>query len=108
MPSRAHILLQKVVVNMPLPPRGGIIYHNGFSLTAFFLKFATPMRTCIPLYFLFIVITGCGVSRSSFSAGHKYSPEQLQKDFSVYETLLEQTHPGLYWYTPKDSMQQYF
>lgn len=61
---------------------------------------------------LFIVgaafITGCGVSRSSFSPDKKYSPAELQKDYTVYRQILEEAHPGLYWYTSKDSMDQYF
>ncbi len=52
--------------------------------------------------------TSCGISKSAFNPGKKYSPEQLQKDYSIYETLLETHHPGLYWYTSKDSMDYFF
>lgn len=63
----------------------------------------------ILLYLLFIVVmTGCGISRSFFSPNKKYSPEQLQKDYSIYQDLLREAHPGLYWYTSKDSMDHYF
>lgn len=55
-----------------------------------------------------VLIYGCGVSSRGFSPGKKYSPEQLQKDFDIYRTLLEEHHAGLYWYTPKDSMDYYF
>src|SRR3990170_7797123 len=54
------------------------------------------------------LITGCGVSKSSFSPAKKYSPEKLQKDYSVYQQVLQEVHPGLYWYTSKDSMDYYF
>ena len=54
------------------------------------------------------VLTGCGTNRSSFSPNKKYSPEKLQKDYSVYQQILEDAHPGLYWYTSKDSMDHYF
>lgn len=57
---------------------------------------------------LLIVASGCSVNNHSFSPQKKYSPEQLQKDFSVYEGVLEEAHPGLYWYTSKDSMDHYF
>jgi C-terminal processing protease CtpA/Prc len=50
----------------------------------------------------------CGVSKSSFSPARKYSPEQLQKDYGVYETILKEHHPSLYWYTSKDSMEYFF
>ncbi len=33
---------------------------------------------------------------------------QVQKDYSIYQNLLEEAHPGLYWYTGKDSMDYYF
>ncbi|MBL7746941.1 MAG: peptidase S41 [Chitinophagaceae bacterium] len=61
------------------------------------------------LYILLLTsLSGCSVSKSSFSPGKKYSPEQLQKDYMVYETLLKEHHPGLYWYTSRDSMEFYF
>lgn len=55
-----------------------------------------------------LFLTGCGTSRSSFSLSKKYSPEALQKDYSIYQQILEEAHPGLYWYTSKDSMDHYF
>lgn len=58
--------------------------------------------------FLFVSLSGCGVSKSSFYPGKKYSPGQVQKDYTVYETLLKEHHPSLYWYTSKDSMDHYF
>ncbi len=66
------------------------------------------MRRIFSLLSVVLIITGCGVSKSVFDPGKKYSPEQLQKDYSIYETLLETHHPGLYWYTSKDSMDYYF
>ncbi|HEX7844961.1 MAG TPA: peptidase S41, partial [Chitinophagaceae bacterium] len=54
------------------------------------------------------VITGCSASKSSFSPNKKYSPEQLQKDYSLYQDILEEYHPSLYWYTSKDSMDHFF
>ncbi len=54
------------------------------------------------------LFTGCGVSKSSFSPDKKYSPEQLQKDYSLYRETMETHHPGLYWYAGKDSMDHYF
>lgn len=55
-----------------------------------------------------IVIAGCSASKSSFSPSKKYSPEQMQRDYDIYQTLLEEQHPSLYWYTSKDSMDYYF
>jgi hypothetical protein len=53
-------------------------------------------------------ITGCGVGKSGFTPNKKYSPEQLRRDYSLYQKILEESHPGLYWYTGKDSMDYYF
>ena len=53
-------------------------------------------------------IAGCSVGKNSFSPTMKYSPEDLQHDFSIYEQTLHEAHPGLYWYTSKDTMDAYF
>lgn len=55
-----------------------------------------------------LLLTSCGVSKSSFSPAKKYPPEKLQKDYSIYRQILEEAHPGLYWYQAKDSMGRYF
>ena len=52
--------------------------------------------------------SSCSVSKSSFSPSRKYSPEQLNKDYSIFRGALEESHPGIYWYTPKDEMNNYF
>ncbi len=45
-----------------------------------------------------------------FSNGlaEKFSPDQLKEDLTVLETTYKEAHPSLYWYTPKDSIDQYF
>jgi Peptidase family S41 len=53
-------------------------------------------------------LTACGVGKSSFSPDKKYSLAQVQKDYSIYQSTLQEAHPGLYWYTSKDSMDHYF
>ena len=53
-------------------------------------------------------ITGCGIGKAGFSPAKKYSPEQLRRDYHLYQKILEESHPGLYWYTPKDSMDYFF
>ncbi|HTL09313.1 MAG TPA: S41 family peptidase, partial [Chitinophagaceae bacterium] len=32
----------------------------------------------------------------------------LQEDYSMFRDILEDAHPSLYWYTPKDSLNYYF
>ena len=58
---------------------------------------------------LFIaVFSSCSVSKSSFTPSKKYSPEQLNKDYEIFRGALEESHPGIYWYTPKNEMDDYF
>lgn len=38
----------------------------------------------------------------------KYPAHQLQEDYSIFRGALEESHPGLYWFTPKDKMDEYF
>lgn len=66
------------------------------------------MRRSLILILTIALLTGCGTGRSSFSPNKKYSPQRLQKDYSIYQQILEDAHPGLYWYTSKDSMDHYF
>jgi hypothetical protein len=66
------------------------------------------MKTPILVILSLIVLTGCSVSKSSFSPNKKYSLQQIQKDYSVYHSTLEQHHPSLYWYNTKDSIDHYF
>jgi hypothetical protein len=61
----------------------------------------------VPILFI-IVTTGCGSFKDSFDPNKKYSPQQLEKDYTIFEGVLKESHPGLYWYTPKDTMQSYF
>ena len=54
------------------------------------------------------VFGSCSVSKSSLSPARKYSRAQLEKDYTLYQTILETHHPSLYWYTPADSMNYFF
>lgn len=60
------------------------------------------------LLILCAVISGCGAGKAGFSPNKKYSVEQLRRDYTLYQKILEESHPGLYWYTSKDSMDQFF
>ena len=66
------------------------------------------MKISSAVLLLSIVLLSCGVNRSSFDPNKKYSPRQLEKDYSIFQNLLQESHPGLYWYTSKDSMDSYF
>jgi hypothetical protein len=53
-------------------------------------------------------LIGCSASRQSFDPQHKYTKKQLQQDYRVFRGVLEESHPSLYWFTPKDSMDLFF
>jgi Peptidase family S41 len=55
-----------------------------------------------------LFFTGCLAGKQTFNAQKKFTPQQLQKDYTIFKNILEQTHPGIYWFTPKDSMDFYF
>ena len=55
-----------------------------------------------------VILLSCSINKSSFSPNKKYSIQQVQKDYSLYRDILQEHHPGLYWYTSKDSMDYYF
>src|SRR5258705_7528102 len=55
-----------------------------------------------------VLLSSCSVSRSSFNPSKKYSPEQLNKDYTVFRGASEESHHGMYWYTPKNEMDSYF
>jgi hypothetical protein len=57
--------------------------------------------------FLLLLASSCAVSKN-YNPATKYAPEVLQKDYAVFKNILESEHPGLYWYTPKDSMDAFF
>lgn len=53
-------------------------------------------------------LIGCSASRQSFDPQRKYTKKQLQQDYRVFRGVLEESHPSLYWFTPRDSMNFYF
>lgn len=65
-------------------------------------------RLSIVYCLLPILFMSCSISKSSFRPEKKYSPAQLDKDYSIFRGAMEETHPGIYWYTPKSEMDKYF
>jgi hypothetical protein len=57
---------------------------------------------------LLVFLASCTVSKNSYNPGKKFSPKQLQQDYELFRDILEESHPSLYWYTPKDSVDYYF
>jgi C-terminal processing protease CtpA/Prc len=51
---------------------------------------------------------GCRVNKPAYNPTHKFPADSLRQDFQLLRQILESKHPGLYWYTPKDSMDRHF
>ncbi len=54
-----------------------------------------------------LLLGSCTVSKE-FSSIKRYHASELAEDYTLFRNILEEAHPGLYWYTPKDSMDYYF
>lgn len=54
------------------------------------------------------LLVSCAGSKIAYSPNKKYPKEILEKDYSLLREILEKKHPGIYWYTSKDSMDYYF
>ena len=65
------------------------------------------MRKWLSAIVMLTLLASCSVSKP-FSPSKKYTPEALVKDYDIFRASLEESHPSLYWYTPKDSMDHYF
>lgn len=53
-------------------------------------------------YFIFSSCT------TTYIFNQKYGKDELKEDVAVAQKTLEANHPGLYWYTPKDSIDKAF
>ncbi len=54
------------------------------------------------------LLTSCAATKKAFNPDKLYSEQQLQEDYSIFRKILEESHPSLYWYTSRDSMNYYF
>lgn len=57
---------------------------------------------------LCMLLLSCAVSNKNYNPNKKFSKQEIQQDYSLLRNILEQKHPALYWYTPKDSMNYFF
>jgi hypothetical protein len=87
------------------------LLHNEYSLF-YVLIMSYPMRNIIRFFYFTALIVlfcmSCSSTEKAFNPEKKYTPDQLKQDYTVFRNILEESHPGLYWYTSKDSMDFYF
>ncbi len=60
------------------------------------------------LLIVIILFCSCTGSRHNYNPSKKYSKQTLQKDYTLLRKILEEKHPSIYWYTPKEKMDKYF
>src|SRR6476620_3548502 len=60
------------------------------------------LYTCFAL-----LLTSCAASKGYYPDS-KIPPAVLQEDFRFFRNVLEESHPSLYWFEPKDSIDYYF
>jgi hypothetical protein len=59
------------------------------------------------LLFILLLASSCAVQQK-YNPDRKFSPRILNEDYQTFRNVLEESHPSLYWYTSKDTMDHYF
>jgi hypothetical protein len=64
----------------------------------------------VSLIVVLIVATlcSCASGKSTYNPQHKFSPDELMQDADVLWQSFKKCHPGLYWYTSKDTIDAAF
>src|SRR5215210_6699930 len=76
-------------------------YHNTcekIGCHAFVLLLS--LLTCVSFF-------SCSTSKSAF-LNKKYPAKKLKEDYKVFQGALEELHPSLYWFTPKQIIDRTF
>ena len=81
------------------------IKHAGNSGTHVQYSF---IHLLFPLAMAIMLLTSCASSNQSYNPNKKYGPGELKEDFNVAWKTLQQNHPSLYWYNPKDTVDKGF
>jgi len=67
------------------------------------------MKTIVYFFLVaFIFFGSCKAGKEVFDPNKKFSVEELKQDYHLFRNILEESHPSLYWYTTKDSLDHYF
>ncbi|GGH82221.1 C-terminal processing protease CtpA/Prc [Filimonas zeae] len=67
------------------------------------------LRNILAAFVAITICTSCATRRpTQLVLQQKYAPEKLREEMALLKKILEANHPSLYWYTPKDSIDDYF
>jgi len=72
------------------------------------LRMIRKLKTIACICICVFLLVSCSSSRKTYSPTKKYPPAELQADYSLFRNILEKSHPSIYWYSTKDSMDYYF
>jgi Peptidase family S41 len=72
------------------------------------LRMIRKLKTTVWICTGIFLAGSCSSSRQIYNPQKKYPPALLQSDYSLFRQILEKSHPSIYWYTTKDSMDYYF
>src|SRR5450432_2014277 len=72
------------------------------------LRMIRKLKTIVGVCIVICISASCSSSRTTYSPQKKYSPAVIKADYTLFRRILETTHPSIYWYTTKDSMDYYF
>ena len=72
------------------------------------LRMIRKLKTIACICLCVLLVVSCSSSRKTYSPTKKYPPAELQADYSLFRNILEKSHPSIYWYSTKDSMDYYF
>jgi hypothetical protein len=65
------------------------------------------MKTVLTLFVIAGVLGSCATAKRP-PTNFKLGLQATRADYALFRSILEEDHPGIYWYTPKDSMDYYF
>lgn len=68
---------------------------------------STGLRLLVSVI-LIVNLGSCAVSKRPALPEVRFAPEKLRQDYSLFRGVLEESHPSLYWFTPRDSMNYFF
>lgn len=58
---------------------------------------------------IFLISFSCNtIKKTSYNPSKKFSSADLKHDFAILDKTLKGSHPSLYWYTPQDSVNNFF
>lgn len=57
---------------------------------------------------ILLLISSCSSTRKAFNPNKKFPAAQLKEDYRLFQTILEQKHPSLYWYSTEHQMDSAF